>query len=624
MFSSITNRLNQDYWSAFKATDFPTYRVLTDLAYVRNRLLLILFLFVNERVFAQSAYTLTDSSIAQIKTYAVLTDHGYTFDKVRTDTTLRFITGDSLRPFKSSYFWIKLVVANPSHYDETYNLPVQPSLNNTLYYFDANAQQWVSQQRGVDVPYPKRRNRNLVSFVAAGKTHTTLYLKVDLTLLHSFNRSLKPTITIVTQAAYESYSKFMLITWIASLSILFLFFLNNLFIYFNFRDKIVLYYLISQVGGMIYVTDYKQFFQVLFPCPIFTVGFFTDNQVDYFDLGHLLQQIGIVLILYGQVQLTRAYLNTPTKLPRLDFTLKYGLCSYILLSFIVTIINSCLFFWEHYILWYQNILALLVIGGIIGACVLGYVRRLPAARPFLLANILPLAFMLTITLYHVFVTFYNTEKSLLPDLAIITQALAFSVALIARTKLIQKELTARKIEAQQLEFDMREMELKHRLTELENQKINADIRHEKTRNELLQERLDTNQRELASTTLYIVQKNELLAELKSQLLKLDKQSPNGNQQGLKGIESILQSSQYLDADWRKFKIHFEQVHPDFFENLQAKHPTLTKYEIRLYAYFHINLSTKEIAALLNIDPASVRRAKTRLYKKMAIPTLLTS
>jgi DNA-binding CsgD family transcriptional regulator len=198
------------------------------------------------------------------------------------------------------------------------------------------------------------------------------------------------------------------------------------------------------------------------------------------------------------------------------------------------------------------------------------------------------------------------------------------VALIARTKLIQKELTARKIEAQQLEFDMREMELKHRLTELENQKINADIRHEKTRNELLQERLDTNQRELASTTLYIVQKNELLAELKSQLLKLDKQSPNGNQQGLKGIESILQSSQYLDADWRKFKIHFEQVHPDFFENLQAKHPTLTKYEIRLYAYFHINLSTKEIAALLNIDPASVRRAKTRLYKKMAIPTLLTS
>jgi DNA-binding CsgD family transcriptional regulator len=30
----------------------------------------------------------------------------------------------------------------------------------------------------------------------------------------------------------------------------------------------------------------------------------------------------------------------------------------------------------------------------------------------------------------------------------------------------------------------------------------------------------------------------------------------------------------------------------------------------------MNLSTKEIAGLLNIDPASVRRAKTRLNKKM--------
>ena len=40
------------------------------------------------------------------------------------------------------------------------------------------------------------------------------------------------------------------------------------------------------------------------------------------------------------------------------------------------------------------------------------------------------------------------------------------------------------------------------------------------------------------------------------------------------------------------------------------------FQVRLHAYFHINLSTKEIATLLNIDPASVRRAKTRLLKKM--------
>jgi DNA-binding NarL/FixJ family response regulator len=110
----------------------------------------------------------------------------------------------------------------------------------------------------------------------------------------------------------------------------------------------------------------------------------------------------------------------------------------------------------------------------------------------------------------------------------------------------------------------------------------------------------------------------LLASLKTQIKELNKQYPNSKQPGLQSIESILQSNLYLDDDWSKFKLHFEQVHPNFFKDLQEKYPSLTKNEIRLHAYFHINLSTKEIAALLNIDPASVRRAKTRLYKKMAI------
>ena len=624
MSSRSTNGFNKAYGPAFKAIDSPAYRVLTDQTSLKNSVLFLVFLFCTECVFAQPLYILTNRSAAQITSYAVLPDQGYSFDKVRTDTTLRFVTGDSLRPSTSHHYWLKLVVANPSHYDEPYNLTIIPSLNNTLYYFDANARQWISHQAGVDVPYPKRRNRSLLAFLAGGKTATTLYVKIDLTLFHSLPKAIKPTILLEKKATTDSRYNLMLITWITSLTVLFLFFLNNLFIYFNFRDKIVLYYLISQVGGMIYLTDFKQFFQLLFPCPVFTVGFSPDDHSHYFDLGHLLQHLGIVLILYGQVQLIRAYLNTSITLPRLDSALKYGLYGYSLLSLGIVVINSCWVYVENYTLWYHNMAALLVIGGIIGACILGYVRGLPAARPFLLANILPLAFMLAIALYHVFVSYYNTDALFLPDLAILSQALAFSIALVARTKTIQKELTARKIEAQQLEFDMREMELKHRLSELENQKISADVRHEKTRNEWLQERLDTNQRELASTTLYLVQKNELLSELKSQLLKLNKQFPTGSQQGLKGIESILQSSQYLDADWAKFKIHFEQVHPDFFENLLAKHPALTKYEIRLYAYFHINLSTKEIAALLNIDPASVRRAKTRLYKKMAIATSLIS
>lgn len=600
----------------YRAAEFPSYRLFINQCQLPKIILLLVLLFIPVMVHAQTVNTLMDRSTAQIKSYALLVDQGYTLDRVRTDTTLRFVPNDSLRPVKATYYWLKVVVINPAHYDEPYNVSVQPSLKNTLYSLDRNSLRWVSQQGGIYAPNMGRRNRNLMTFVAQGHTETTLFIQVD--VRYPFDKAIKPVITIEKQAITNRDDQFRLIAWIASLSVLFLFFLNNLIIYFNFKHKIILYYLIVQIGGMIYVTDYKHFFQVLFPCPVFTIGLLSNGQLTHYDLGNLLQHFSIFLILFGLVQLTRAYLNTSTTLPRLDFILRYGLYTYVLLSFILLVINSCLVYLESYTIWYHNVLALFLIGVIIWTCIIGYVRRLPAASPFLLATILPLSFILAISLFQVFVSFNKNEGTLLPDLAIITQALMFSVALVARTKLIQQELIVRNAEALQHRFDMREMELSHQLTELENQKINADIRHEKTKNELLQQRLEINQRELASTTLYMVQKNELLANLKARLVKLTNRHPTVSQQELKGIESILQSDQYLDADWGKFKVHFEQVHPDFFDNLLAKYPSLTKHEIRLYAYFHINLSTKEIAALLNIDPASVRRAKTRLYKKMAV------
>lgn len=553
-----------------------------------------------------------DYPSAQLKTYAVLPDAGYTFASVRTDTTLAFIAGDSLRPAHTSYYWLRLVIANPAHYDELYVLSILPAFNNNLYYFDRNSNRWISHRAGIDVPYSGLRNRAGMAFMAGGDAETIVYVKVDVHWLRPFVKAIKPQLGLEKQSVVNRAEQIIVITWIASLSVLFLFFLNNLVIYVSLRDRIVFYYLIAQVGGIVYITNHKQFFNILFPCPVFTVTTRADGSIRFFNLSALFEHISIALILYGFVQLTRAYLQTSVNLPRLNNLLTYGLYSYLLVSIVFLTINVFVRYLDQYALGIQNVHALLLTGGILWTSIVGYFRKIPAAAPFLLANSLPLAFIITMPLFHLFFSTYTTEEALMPDLAVISQALAFSVALVTRTKFMQTELTARTVEAQKLAFDMREIKLHHQLAELENQKMTADIWREKARNELLQERLDVNQRELASTTMYIVQKNELLAGLKSQLTKLNKQNPPGWHQELKGIESILQSNLYLDADWKKFKVHFEQVHPHFFDDLLTKHPSLTKYEIRLYAYFHINLSTKEIAALLNIDPASVRRAKTRL------------
>lgn len=172
---------------------------------------------------------------------------------------------------------------------------------------------------------------------------------------------------------------------------------------------------------------------------------------------------------------------------------------------------------------------------------------------------------------------------------------------------LQEKLTVKEVEAQALRMEKENIALKNSLMAKEKE-------HEMREKETLREKLDFNRRELASATMYLYQKNELLSGLKAEIDALLKGEATTQQIGK--IKSTIQQNLYMDADWDKFKLHFEQVHPDFFKDLAEKHPGLTAYEVRLCAYLHLKLSTKEIAALLNITPASVTKAKVRLNKKL--------
>lgn len=173
--------------------------------------------------------------------------------------------------------------------------------------------------------------------------------------------------------------------------------------------------------------------------------------------------------------------------------------------------------------------------------------------------------------------------------------------------MLQEEITHKDLEAQAIKVEYENIQLKNDLITLEKEK-------EQKEKEKLLEKLDFNRRELASTTLYLFQKNQMLSELKTEIDSIKQVTASTPQ--FENILASIQQNLYLDADWDKFKQHFEQVHPDFFKELNEKHPGLTAYEVRLYAYLHMQLSTKEIAGLLNITPASVIKAKVRLNKKL--------
>lgn len=137
----------------------------------------------------------------------------------------------------------------------------------------------------------------------------------------------------------------------------------------------------------------------------------------------------------------------------------------------------------------------------------------------------------------------------------------------------------------------------------------------KREKELLKENLDYKTRELSSATLIDYQKNELLINLLNEVKRLDSVTNSLYAPDIKNITRQIKSYVDLNKSWANFKLHFEEVHPGFFERINLNRD-LTNNEIRICAYLKIGLGNKEIASLTNVESASVRRALHRLKKKL--------
>jgi DNA-binding CsgD family transcriptional regulator len=111
----------------------------------------------------------------------------------------------------------------------------------------------------------------------------------------------------------------------------------------------------------------------------------------------------------------------------------------------------------------------------------------------------------------------------------------------------------------------------------------------------------------------------LLSDLKSQLQNIESNNKTLNL-NLKNTYQLIENSIEIDEDIEKFIKHFEQVHPHFFTKLQqTTSSTLSQLDMKYCAYMRMQLNTKEIAQMLNIEPKSIRMARYRLKKKLNLP-----
>lgn len=141
------------------------------------------------------------------------------------------------------------------------------------------------------------------------------------------------------------------------------------------------------------------------------------------------------------------------------------------------------------------------------------------------------------------------------------------------------------------------------------------------RNEKLEAEIGFKNSELASSAMHLVKKGELLQKMKTELLQVMKTQNNTQTAAeLKRIIKSLEEDDRTDKEWEKFARHFDTVHHDFFTQLKEKHPGLTGNELKLCAHLRMNLSSKEIAQLMNISVRGVEIGRYRLRKKLGIPS----
>jgi AraC family chitin signaling transcriptional activator len=183
-------------------------------------------------------------------------------------------------------------------------------------------------------------------------------------------------------------------------------------------------------------------------------------------------------------------------------------------------------------------------------------------------------------------------------------AILIYILLLFLLSLLVNNLYTSYYKKQQLKY-IEETKKELALKELTNTKILVEAK-----NEQLNQRIESKNRELAISTMSMIKKNTLLGSIKDELIHVNELSE------VKKVIRNIDKNINDNEDWTYFEEAFNNADKDFLKKIKELHPKLTPNDLRLCAYLRLNLSSKEIASLLNISPKSVEIKRYRLRKRM--------
>lgn len=154
--------------------------------------------------------------------------------------------------------------------------------------------------------------------------------------------------------------------------------------------------------------------------------------------------------------------------------------------------------------------------------------------------------------------------------------------------------------------------------EAENSKLVDDLTIKEFENQKQQQLIDAKNRELTLHAVLQSNKDGLFQKILS-LHQGVYENREGTLPALKIIDDVMKEDLVSGNTWKSFQVHFEQVHPHFFDRLLERCPNLTEENLRMCAYCRLGMSIRQISQLLNITDHAVSTSRLRIKKKLKVP-----
>lgn len=133
--------------------------------------------------------------------------------------------------------------------------------------------------------------------------------------------------------------------------------------------------------------------------------------------------------------------------------------------------------------------------------------------------------------------------------------------------------------------------------------------------EMLEEKLNDKNKDLAALALNEVERGYRIEELQKALLN-QKTGASTNE-----VEKLLHNIQTNSSDrdfWKILQTNFDLIHNNYFVRLRQNFPSLTPVDLRFCTLLRLNMNTKDIARMTNLSVRGVETARYRLRRKFGL------